>query len=337
MYQLQSDTENIYLQLKDYKSRLLSLDTHVELYIDDEFFASRYYGDTIRIPISTFSKMRNVKMISFDNNNCVHAIDIMENTLCYDAKDRIDFYDLAEKYSNAKNLFISNSDALEDISYLQYFIDLESLYFEGNDKIDNYLPLLNLPNLTELSLKKINDHVIQKLNLIEKLDVLELTDCKIEISLGEDFANLSCKELKINNCPNLSFDEFGLFSVQLERLSISYNYSLNSIGFIAPYPNMHIIDLSYCDGLSTMLNTVNLPNLNMLTIDNCQVFDLSQPLDNIPSLMHVTLSNNPNFAKISNEYIKSIWANSNLIIFDVTNCNNINEIDYFNKPWKKVN
>ena len=251
MYQMPEDNDYIYLQLKDYKSQMFALDTHVEMYIDGEFFASRYYGGTIRVPIDTFSKMKNVMMVSFDSNNCIRGVDVMKNTLCYNAEGHEDLYDLASNYSDTENLYIYNSEGLKEISYLQYFKNIKSLYLTGNDKIKNYSCLLGLSSLSKLYLDNVNNEIIYDLNQLNQLEMLQISNCETDIDLGEDFVDLQCKDITLNNCPNLTFDEYGLFSFHLERLAIEYNNSLDSIGFIAAYPNMRIIELSNCDNLST--------------------------------------------------------------------------------------
>lgn len=334
MYMMPNDNENIYLQLRDYKSQLLNIDTHVKLYIDGELHSTRYYGDTIVLPVSALNQLHIVRMIAFDENDCIWAIDEMQNTLLYNASAQTDFYELASYFSSAQNLFVYNTDSIEDIGYLQYFTNLESLYLRGNDKITDYNTILNMPVLSELYLDNVNNRIVKNLNQIKSLNVLELSNISLDIDLGADFANLQCSELIIDNCSNVTFDEYGLFSMSLERLEIDYNYSLKNIGFISVYPQLHILDISNCDRLTTVLNTVNLPNLNMVSIDNCAAFDLSQPLDNMNSLMYVSFANNIALAKHSDIYINSIWSNTQLISFSVQSCNNVDDFSYNYEVWK---
>lgn len=334
MYMMPNDKDNIYLQLKDYKSQLLNIDTHVELYIDSELYSSRYYGDTIVLPVSKLNQLHTVKMIAFDENGCIWAIDEMQNTLCYDASGQSDFYNLASYYSSVQNLFIYNTETIKDIGYLQYFTNLKSLYLQGNDNINNYSTISNMTVLSELYLDSADNIIIENLNQIKSLNVLKLSNIKLEIDLGADFTNLQCSELIIDNCPNLTFDDYGLFSMSLERLKIDYNYSLQSIGFISVYPQLHMIDISNCDRLSTVLNTINLPNLNMFSVNNCASFDLSQPLDNMNSIMNVRFENNISLGKHSTEYINSVWSNNQLITYKVENCTNVNSFSYNNNVWK---
>jgi len=337
LYQKDGDESYIYLQLIDYKSQLLDIDTHVELYINDEFYSSRYYGDTIRIPLSALNKMQNIKMISFDNNECIRAVDILEDLLIYNAYGQTDLYELTENYNKVRNLFIINSESIEDISYFNYFTNLESLYFEGNSEIDNYSSLLYLKDLSALHLKNVNDNIINELHELASLTRLEISDSKYDIYLGENFNTYSCKELKLSNCSNIIFDEYGLLSLTLERLDILYNYSIDSLEFISVYPNLRVLNLSNCDNLSTLISTDNLPNLNVITINNCQEFDFSQPLDNSPSLMNVKLTSNSSFSKINVESLQSIWTNNNLVVFEVNNCIHAEDIIYYDRPWYKEN
>ena len=230
MYQIPGDTEYIYFQLRDYKSRLLSIETYVKLYIDENLYDIRYYGDTVRVPVSAFNEMRNVKMVSYDSSGCIRAFDIMEKTLVYDAKGKIDYYDLASYYNSCQNLYIINTQDINDISYLIYFTRVRSLYIQGSEKTENYSTILSLTSLEKLFLKGISGDIIHNLNVLGNLKVLEISDYSDEIQLGNYFINTSCAEIALDNCPNLYFSDNGLFSVKLERLSVKSNYSLKING-----------------------------------------------------------------------------------------------------------
>jgi len=134
----------------------------------------------------------------------------------------------------------------------------------------------------------------------------------------------------------LTFDAGGVLPGNLERLSISRNYSLSDIAFVTAYPNMHILDLSDCDGMITLLNTSNLPNLNMMTISDCRVFDFSQPLSGMTMLMNTALKNNPSLAATDDSFLNSFWAGENVIAFSVSDCGNGSDIEYSAEPWKEV-
>ncbi|MBN2880060.1 MAG: hypothetical protein JXN65_10590 [Clostridia bacterium] len=336
MYQKTGDEQSIYLQLRDYKSQLLNLNTSVELYIDNELYAKRYYGDTIRMSISELSSIHRIMMVAYDSYNCIRAVDVMENALCYDASGQTDFYALVSDFSKADHLYIYNTESIVDISYLIYFSELKSLFLEGGNEAKNYTTILSLPSLKRLFIKDISDPMIYKLNVLNGLEVLQIDTCGLNLSLGDDFAALACRDIELINCPYLTFDAGGILPGNMERLSISRNYSLSDIAFVSAYPNMHVLELSDCDGMITLLNTSSLPNLNMLTISGCRVFDLSQPLSGMPMLMNTALKNNPTLASADDSFLNSFWASENVIAFSVSGCGNGSDIEYSAEPWKEA-
>lgn len=337
MYQIPGDSDNIYFKLRDYKSQLLSINTNVRLYIDEELYGVRYYGDTIRVPISALNEMHNIKMIAYDDNKCIRAFDIMENVLVYDAQGEKDFYNLASYYNSCENLFIINTDNINDISYLIYFTHMRSLYIEGSDKIENYGTISSITSLERLFLKNTNSDFIQQLSTLENLKTLEISDYNQIIQLGNYFISLPCAEITLDNCPNLYFSDNGLFSVNLERLSVKNNYSLKSIGLIAVYPKLREINFENCDGFLSILNTANLPNINSINIAGCNQFDLTQSFDNTSSLINAAFTNDAALGEVSQKYIQSVWACENLVSYNVSGCRYISEIAYEGQPWEKVN
>jgi len=228
-----------------------------------------------------------------------------------------------------------NSNVISDIPYISYFTDLKSLYLDGSKNIDDYSPILNLKNIEILCLGQADNKIITHISQLENLKLLKLAGCSQNISLGKDFTSASFRELELINCPNLSFDKNGLLPFSLERLSVTYNYSLDSISFVSVYPNLHIIELSKCDNLLTVFNIKNLQGLNILNIDNCQQFCPSQPFDNLISLQKVSFSGLSSINEAGISYINSIWSNNNLIEFNVLNITGINDFTYYNEPWRK--
>ena len=336
MYQLPADDDYICFQLRDYKSRLLAIETNVELYIDEELYGISYYDDTIRVPVSLLSGLHDIKMISYDGNDCIRAFDIMEKTLVYDAAGQSDFYELASNYNSGENLYIINTDDVDDISYLIYFTNINSLYLEGSESIQNYSTILSMDSLKRLFLKNTSSDIFSRLNSLADLKTLEISYCSADIQLGNDFVSLPCSELTLDNCSNLYFDDYGLFSVNLESLTIKNNYSLESIGLTAVYPNLRSLSFEQCDGLLSVLITSNLPNINSLEVSNCLQFDLTQSFDNTSSLMNVNFADNPALGEHGEKYIHSIWTCENLVTYSIEGCRYINDIDYAGHPWEKV-
>lgn len=337
MYQLKGDNESVYLQLRDYKSQLLNIETNVELYIDNVFYSSRYYGDTIRVPIDQLNGMHRIEMISYDENGNVAAMDILENAVCYNAAVQQSLYDLTEKYSNALHIFMYNTESLTDISFFFYFPHLQSLYFEGSDKIQDYSSLLLLEDISLLSISGVDDDVLTRLFTLQNLKMLEIQNTPYEISLGESFISLQAPELIIKNCTNILFDEYGLFSFRLERLEIENNYSMDSLSFISPYPNFRMLSLKNVDNLYTITNTANLEQLNMLSLENCRQLDFSQPINTTSSLMRVDFADCASLGKNGDEHISTIWQSDNLLYFSAKGCSHISDISYQSAPWDEVN
>lgn len=212
IYRKSEDINNIYFQLRNYKCDMLNIEMSVELYINNKFYKSRYLGDTIRVPLAELSQMCNIKMIGFDNKNCIRSFVIMDNTLIFNSNDFFELSSLSTDYPQVKNAYIYNTQNLTDISAISTLNHLEYLRFEGNNKISDYSDILSLLSLSKLFVSNVDSSLIYQLNQLNMLDILEISNCTTPISLNAHFGNLPCKEIQLTNCQEITLDSAVILS-----------------------------------------------------------------------------------------------------------------------------
>ncbi|WP_165499065.1 SusF/SusE family outer membrane protein [Gramella sp. KN1008] len=326
-----------------------------QVMIDSGKSFSNDCGDFVQIPDSNFEQALIDMGIDSDGvvNRSLLRSDA-ETTIQLDLRNPI-YFEYGESNSNIINV----TGKISDLSGIESFINLESLFLDRNQ-----LGVLDLSNLNNLKEVFANENEISEL-ILSQSEVLETISLNKNQLTSVDFSKTSnIKDLRVsyNNLSELNLTANSVLTSlsasgnNLSQLDISGFPDLTYLGIadnqlteLDLSVNSKLLTLTVNNNLLTELDISNNPDISQLSIDGLPLstIDLSG-LTNLQrfwasntGLQKVDFTNNPNLIQLwmDNAQFESLDLSNNPNLFAVLlrNNRNLKHLDMRNGSNSKIN
>jgi len=180
--------------------------------------------------------------------------------------------------NNIAELSIYRAEELERIDQLTNFSQLETLFLQNCDVLEDLEPLGNLTNLRDLDLNlksNSNELCFTPLGRLKKLRSLNLQSDQVEHIEWVSFLH-NLQELNLYSCVNLSKLD-GLAKVtNLAFLNLSCCSKIENLDELSSLSKIREIYLSNCEGLVCIEGLYGLKNLEILDLTECESINHKQ-------------------------------------------------------------
>ena len=180
--------------------------------------------------------------------------------------------------TNIAGLSIYRAEELERIDQLPDFSQLETLFLQNCDVLEDLEPLGNSTNLRDLDLNlksNNNELCFTPLGRLKKLRSLNLQSDQVEHIEWVSFLH-NLQELNLYSCINLSKLD-GLAKVtNLTFLNLSCCSKIENLDELSSLNKIQEIYLSNCEGLVCIEGLYGLKNLGILDLSDCESINYKQ-------------------------------------------------------------
>ncbi|XP_021726085.1 uncharacterized protein LOC110693238 isoform X2 [Chenopodium quinoa] len=301
-------------------------------------------------PILALPNLRELELRMLENLSSIHRglhlCSSLEVLKVMDCPKIEQIFEAPEPILALPNLRELKLDGLTNLSSIHRGLhlcsSLEVLKVADCPKIEQIFeapePILALPNLRELELRKLENlsSIHRGLHLCSSLEVLKVMDCpKIEqiFEAPEPILALpNLRELKLDGLTNLSSIHRGLhLCSSLEVLKVADCPKIEQI-FEAPepilaLPNLRELELRKLENLSSIHRGLHLcSSLEVLKVMDCpkieQIFEAPEPILALPNLRELKLDGLTNLSSIH----RGLHLCSSLEVLKVADCPKIEQI-----------